>query len=58
MVRRIVAKEKHDCTHLLGTYVDESHYDILVEELSLLDPNNELLYASAVRFGATRNVRW
>lgn len=32
MVRRIVAKEKHDCTHLLGTYVDESHYDILVEE--------------------------
>ncbi len=32
MVRRIVAREKHDCEHLLGTFVDESHYDILIEE--------------------------
>jgi hypothetical protein len=32
MVRRIVAKIKHDCEHLLGTFVDESHYDKLIEE--------------------------
>lgn len=32
MVKRIVAKTKHDSEHLLGTYVDESHYDILVED--------------------------
>jgi hypothetical protein len=32
MVKVIVAETKHDCEHLLGTYVDESHYDILVEE--------------------------
>jgi hypothetical protein len=32
MVRRIVAKTKHDCEHLLGTFVDESHYDKLIEE--------------------------
>jgi len=32
MVKRIVAKTKYDCTHLLGAYLDESHYDILVEE--------------------------
>lgn len=32
MVQVIVAKDKIDCEHLLGTYVDESHYDILVEE--------------------------
>lgn len=32
MVKIIVAKEKHNCEHLLGTFLDESHYDILVEE--------------------------
>lgn len=32
MVKRIVAEVKHNCEDLLGTYVDESHYDILVEE--------------------------
>lgn len=32
MVKIIVAKEKRDCEHLLGTFLDESHYDILVEE--------------------------
>jgi hypothetical protein len=32
MVNVIVAKTKHDCEHLLGTFVDESNYDILVEE--------------------------
>ena len=32
MVKIIVAKEKVDCEHLLGHYLDESHYDILVEE--------------------------
>lgn len=32
MVKRIVAKQKFDSEHLLGQFVDESHYDILVEE--------------------------
>lgn len=32
MVNRIVATVKHDSEHLLGTFVDESHYDVLVEE--------------------------
>lgn len=32
MVRRIVARTKHDCEHLLGQFVDESHYDVLIEE--------------------------
>jgi len=32
MVKVIVADRKYDCTHLLGQFLDESHYDILVEE--------------------------
>lgn len=32
MVKRIVAKTLHDVEHMLGTFPDESHYDILVEE--------------------------
>lgn len=32
MVNIIVAKEKINCDHLLGQYLDESHYDILIEE--------------------------
>lgn len=32
MVKVIVAKDKIDCEHLLGQFVDESHYDILIEE--------------------------
>lgn len=32
MVKVIVAETKLDCEHLLGKYVDESSYDILVEE--------------------------
>ena len=32
MVKVIVAKSKLDCEHLLGTFVDESNYDVLVEE--------------------------
>jgi hypothetical protein len=32
MVRRIVAKTKHDCEHLLGQFVDETNYDKLIEE--------------------------
>lgn len=31
-VNVIVAKTKLDCEHLLGTFLDDSHYDILVEE--------------------------
>jgi hypothetical protein len=30
-VKIIVADKKHDCSHLLGQFVDESHYDILVD---------------------------
>lgn len=32
MVKVIVADRKIDCEHLLGQFVDETHYDILVEE--------------------------
>jgi hypothetical protein len=32
VVNKIVAATKHDCTHLLGKFVDERHYDLLVEE--------------------------
>jgi len=32
MTKIIVAKNKIDCEYLLGQFVDESHYDILVEE--------------------------
>ncbi len=32
MVRVIVADQKYDCKHLEGQFVDESHYDILIEE--------------------------
>ena len=32
MVKIIVAKEKHDCSHLSGQFIDESHYDLLIEE--------------------------
>ena len=32
MVKVIVAKQKYDASHLLGQFVDERHYDILVEE--------------------------
>lgn len=31
-VKVIVAERKYDCEHLLGQFLDESHYDILVEE--------------------------
>jgi hypothetical protein len=31
-VKVIVAEKKHDCEKLLGTFLDESHYDILVNE--------------------------
>ena len=32
MVKVIVADRKYDCSHLLGKFVDESHYDHLIEE--------------------------
>jgi hypothetical protein len=32
MVKVIVAERKYDCSHLLGQFVDESHYDFLIEE--------------------------
>jgi hypothetical protein len=32
MVKVIVADRKYDCSHLLGQFVDESHYDLLIEE--------------------------
>jgi hypothetical protein len=32
MVKVIVAQTKHDCEHLLGMFVDESNYDILINE--------------------------
>lgn len=32
MVRKIVANEVYESKHLLGTFLDESNYDILIEE--------------------------
>lgn len=32
MVKVIVAKQKHDMSHMLGQFPDESHYDLLIEE--------------------------
>ena len=32
MVKTIVADRKYDCTDLVGKFVDERHYDVLVEE--------------------------
>lgn len=32
MVRTIVAKEKLDCEHLLGQFLDESHFDEVINE--------------------------
>lgn len=32
MTKIIVARNKLDCEHLLGQFVDESHYDVLIEE--------------------------
>lgn len=32
MVKVIVAERKYDCSHLQGQFLDESHYDILVDE--------------------------
>ena len=32
MVKVIVAERKYDCQELLGKFVDESHYDFLIEE--------------------------
>lgn len=31
-MRVIVAKEKFNCDHLLGTFADESHYDTIIDE--------------------------
>jgi len=32
MVKVIVAREKLDCEHLLGQFLDESNYDVLIDE--------------------------
>jgi hypothetical protein len=32
MVKVIVAEKKINCEHLIGQFVDESHYDHLLEE--------------------------
>jgi hypothetical protein len=32
MIKTIVAKNKIDCAHLLGQFLDTSHYDVLIEE--------------------------
>lgn len=32
MIKVIVASEKHNCEHLLGQYLDESHFDVVIEE--------------------------
>lgn len=44
MVKVIVAKSKIDCEHLLGKFVDESNYDVLIEEDTdcFMEPNCDL----------------
>lgn len=43
MTRVIVAETKHNCEHLLGQFLDDSHYDILVEEdCDFYAPNSSL----------------
>lgn len=32
MVRVITAEKKYDCSHLIGKFLDESHYDVLIDE--------------------------
>ena len=32
MVKVVVAERKYDCQHLLGQFLDEQHYDLLIEE--------------------------
>lgn len=32
MVKIVNATEKHDCEHLLGKFLDDSHYDVLIDE--------------------------
>ena len=32
MVKVIVAESKLDCEHLLGQYLDESHFDVVINE--------------------------
>jgi len=45
MVKRIVAREKIDCEHLLGTFLDESHFDVLVTQDTdcYMPPNCDVL---------------
>jgi hypothetical protein len=41
MVKKIVATEKLNCEHLLGMFLDESHYDLLVEsDMDFYTPQN------------------
>lgn len=43
MPRTIVAETKHNCEHLLGQFLDESHYDTLIEsDCSFYAPNSSL----------------
>lgn len=45
MVKRIVAREKIDCEHLLGSFLDESHFDVLVTQDTdcYMPPNCDVL---------------
>jgi hypothetical protein len=44
MTRVITAPTKHNCEHLLGQFLDESHYDLLIEEdCDFYAPNNSLM---------------
>ncbi len=43
MARVIVAETKLDCEHLLGKFLDESHFDVLIDEdCDFYAPNNTL----------------
>lgn len=62
MTQVIVATHKHDCTNLLGKYLDESHYDTLIEDdvdfykVGALDGDNSELSESECIFKFRKNV--
>lgn len=60
MTRVIVAPERHNCNHLLGQFLDESHYDILIEEdCDFYAPNQSLTQGNGehnIAFKFRKNV--
>lgn len=60
MTRIITAPTKHNCDHLLGQFLDESHYDILIDEdCDFYVPNSSLTNGNGehnIAFKLRKNV--